>query len=194
MRSLILKIHMYAGLLCSSYLLIFGVTSLNYNHKFGKPGNEKVRWERSLKLVDMENTVVLSEAIRDTLGLIGQPLPWETHRDDRGNLRFGLERPGKHYTIHVLFDENQIRVEETRKGFWAIVNSLHAFGPPPSSPSFLGLWDTYTELCTWVVLFSAASGVYFWTRRPTERFLGWILLGCASGTSLVFMVYVWLRG
>ena len=43
---------------------------------------------------------------------------WETHRDDRGNLRFGLQRPGKKYTIHVLFDENLVRVEETRTGFW----------------------------------------------------------------------------
>jgi len=193
MRSLLLKLHIYAGLLCSSYLLIFGISSLNFHHNFGKPRTEKVTWERSLKLGDFGNDMALSEAVREALGLIGWPLPWETRRDHLGNFHFGLSRPGKHYAIHVLFNENRVRVEETRKGFWAVANSLHARMGVPSSP-FMSLWSVYTELCTWVVLFSAASGVYLWTRRQKERFIGWILLAGASGTSLVFMVYVWWRG
>jgi hypothetical protein len=193
MRSFLLKVHIYAGLLCSSYLLIFGITSLNYNHNFGKPRNEKLTWERSLKLGDTENDTALSEAVRDALGLIGWPLPWETHRDDYGNFHFGLARPGKHYSIHVLLNEDRVRVEETRKGFWAVVNSLHGPARVPSS-SFMVLWGAYTELCTWVVLFSAASGVYLWTRRSGERFIGWVLLGCAAGMSLLLMAYVWWRG
>ncbi len=36
MRTLLLQIHLYAGLLCSSYLVIFGISSLNYNHHFGE--------------------------------------------------------------------------------------------------------------------------------------------------------------
>ena len=193
MRSFLLKVHIYAGLLCSSYLLIFGISSLNFNHNFGKPGNEKVAWERSLKIVDMPDKEALSASVRDALGLIGWPVAWEIHRDDRGNLRFSLERPGKKYSIHVLLDENRVRVEETRLGFWDVVKSLHALMRIPSSP-FMSLWGVYTELCTWVVLFSAASGVYFWTRRRGERLIGWILLGCASGSCFLFMVYVWWRG
>ena len=145
--------------------MIFGISSLNFNHNFGKPGNEKVVWERSLKIVDTADNEALSEDVRDALGLIGWPLPWETGRDDRGNLRFGLQRPGKHYTIHVHLDENRVVVEETRTGFWAVINALHAHMGLPSS-GFMNLWAAYTELCTWVVLFSAASGVYFWTHRP----------------------------
>ena len=193
MRSFLLKVHIYAGLLCSSYLLIFGISSLNYNHDFGKPRNEKVTWERSLKIADMEDSMALSEAVRDALGLIGWPLPWETQRDERGSFRFGLSRPGKHYAIHVLFDENRVRVEETRKGFWVVINTLHGKMGVPSS-RFMSLWGAYTELCTWVVLFSAASGVYLWTRRQKERFIGWILLLGATGTCLFLMSYVWWRG
>jgi hypothetical protein len=193
MRSFLLKVHIYAGLLCSSYLLIFGISSLNYNHNFGKPGDEKVTWERSMELVNMEDNMALSEIVRDKLGLIGWSLPWDTRRDDRGNLHFGLSRPGKYYLIHVLLDESRVRVEETRRGFWAVVNSLHALMGVPSS-RFMTLWGAYTELCTWVVLFSAASGIYLWTQRQKERVVGWILLAGASGTSLLFMVYVWWRG
>jgi hypothetical protein len=193
MRSFLLKVHIYAGLLCSSYLLIFGISSLNYNHNFGNPRNEKVAWERSLKVVDMEDNMALSEAVRDELGLFGWPLPWEMHREDGGNFRFGLSRPGKHYTIRVLFSENRVRVEETRKGFWAVINSLHALMSVPSS-RFMVLWGAYTEFCTWVVLFSAASGVYFWTRRRKERLIGWILLLGGMGTSFFLMFYIWWRG
>ena len=39
MRDLILKLHMHGGLLCPSYLIIFGLSALNYNHHFGKPGH-----------------------------------------------------------------------------------------------------------------------------------------------------------
>jgi hypothetical protein len=193
MRSFLLKVHIYGGLICSSYLLIFGVSSLNFNHNFGKPSNQKVTWERSLKLVDMKDNMALSESVRDALGLIGWPLPWETQRDEHGNFQFGLSRPGKHYKIQVLFKDSRVRVEETRRGFWEVVNRLHAVMAVPSSP-FMRFWGAYTELCTWVVLFSTASGVYLWTRRRSERLTGWILLAGGSGISLLFMVYVWWRG
>jgi len=193
MRDLLLKVHIYAGLLCSSYLVIYGISSLNYNHNFGKAGNESVTWERSLRVVDVDNSKVLSETVRDALGLMGWPLPWETRRDDRGNFHFGLSRPGKKYSIHVFFDQNRVEVEETRKGVWAVIDSLHARMGVPSS-SFMTLWAAYTELSTWVVLFSAASGVYLWTRRQKERVIGWLLLGCASGGSLLLMFYVWWIG
>ena len=195
LRSLLLKIHIYAGLLCSSYLLIFGVSSLNYNHHFGKPGKtEAISWERRIELANVEgNDRAFSGTISDTLGLIGWTIPWETHRDDGGNLHFGLNRPGKKYTIHVLFDEGLVRVEERRTGFWSIINSLHALMRLPYSP-FMSLWGVYTEICIWVVMFSAATGVYFWARRRSERFVGWILLAGGSGSSLLLMLYIWWKG
>lgn len=193
MRSFLLKIHIYGGLICSSYFLIFGISSLNFNHNFGKTRETKVKWERSLQLVDTKDDAALSEAVRDALGLIGWPNPRDTRRDDRGNLHVGLDRPGKKYVIRVLFNENRVRVEETRTGFWPVLNTLHGPARVPSSP-FMAVWGWYTELSTWVVLFSAASGVYLWTRRQKERVIGWILLVGASGTSLLFMIYVWWRG
>lgn len=193
MRNLVLKIHLYAGLLCSSYLVIYGISSLNFNHQFGKPGEEKVKWERSIAITNSDNDQALSESVRDALGLMGWPLPWETQRDKEGNFQFGLSRPGKHYTIRVLFGERRIVVEETRKGIWAVVNSLHGhMGVPPST--FMGLWRWYTELSTWVVLFAAVSGIYLWTRRRNERNIGIITLSATTGASLLFMFYVWWIG
>ena len=141
LRSLFLKIHIYAGLLCSSYLLIFGLSSLNYNHHFGKPSDsDHISWERRTELATVDgDDRAFTNRITERLGLIGWTIPWETYRDEGDNLHFGLNRPGKKYTVHVFFDEGLIRVEERRTGFWPIVNSLHALTRLPYSP-FMSLW------------------------------------------------------
>jgi hypothetical protein len=195
MRDLILKIHMYGGLLCSSYLILFGLSSLNYNHRFAftEPGAEKVFYERTVLVPDIQDNKVLSAAIRDSLGLMGYPLPWETRRDTSGALHFGLARPGKKYTLHAFPAQNLVKVEENRRGYWEVVRQLHGLTGLPSS-RFMGLWGVYTETCTWVVLFSAASGVYLWTARRSERRVGWALVGGAVGGSLLLMLYVLLWG
>ena len=126
MRDWILKIHLYGGLLCSGYLIILAVSSLNYNHKFGEPGTEKVTWERALRIEDGEKNQAVAERVRDELGLMGWIISWEVRREENGNLRFGIARPGKRYRIRVLFDQDRITVEETRSGFWQVTNNLHA--------------------------------------------------------------------
>lgn len=195
MRDLILKIHLYGGLLCASYLILFGLSSLNYNHPFAftEPGTEKVVYERTLSVANIQDNGALSTAIRDSLGLMGYPLPWETRRDSSGALHFGLARPGKHYTLHFFPSEHRVSVEETRRGYWEVIRGLHGLMSLPGFP-FMSLWGAYKELCVWMVLFSSASGVYLWTARRSERMIGWVLLGAAAGGSLLLMLYVRLWG
>ena len=195
MRNLILQIHLYGGLLCASYLVIFGLSSLNYNHHpaFTEPGTEKVTYERTVSVQDIPDNRALSSAIRDSLGLMGYPLPWETRRDTSGVLHFSLVRPGKKYIIHFFPPEHRVRVEETRRGYWEVIRQLHGLMSLPGAP-FMSLWGIYKELCVWVVLFSSASGVYLWTARRSERRIGWGLLGAAAGGALLLMLYVRLWG
>jgi len=193
MRNALLKLHLYAALLCASYLVVFGVSALNYNHRFGRPAEQTVTWNRLPCVADTGGDARLAEAVRDTLGLVGWTIPWETRRDTVGDLHFGLARPGKHYTVHLLFSSNRINVEETRQGFWPVVNQLHALMALPGS-RFIGLWGVYTEVCFWVVLFATASGLCLWLTQRRDRVVAAWVLGAASGTSLLLMVYVWWRG
>jgi hypothetical protein len=123
---------------------------------------------------------------------MGYPLPWETRRDSTGALHFGLARPGKKYTIHAFPAQNLVKVEENRRGYWEVIRQLHGLMRLPSS-RFMSFWGVYTEICVWTVLFSAASGVYLWTARRSERRIGYALLG-ATGGSLLWMLYLLLRG
>lgn len=191
MRKWILNIHLYGGLLCAPYLIIFGFSSLHFNHNFGfvSPKMQVLKWEAPLVIESLTNNDMMAESVRDSLGLMGWTLPWRTHRDGAGDLEFDLERPGKSYTIRAELKQHRARVEERPKGFWQTVNSLHALGAVPNS-KFVLLWGGYTELCTGFVLFAAISGIYLWVNSKRERRLGLFMLITAVVASLALMLVV----
>ncbi len=195
MRNWILRLHLYGGLLCSAYLIIFGISSLNFNHRFvfAQLHETEVTWERPLAIAPVTDNEKAAESIRDALGLMGWTIPWKMQRDREGNLQFDLERPGKGYTIRARVNEGRVKVEERRKGFWQVFDSLHALMFIPQS-KFSLLWGWYTELCTWVVLFAGASGVCLWAASKRERRAGWLVLAGAVAASVGLMVYVVVRG
>lgn len=183
---------MYAGLLCSPYLIIFGLSSLHFNHKFTTPSQDTVSWTHPLNLDPAIERRQLGLAVRDSLGLMGWGPWWEVRRSDE-ETRVQVVRPGKRYNVRIPAGEGIAYVEETRLGYWAVINSLHALMRLPHAP-FMSLWGVYTEFCTWIVLFSAASGVYLWAGRGRERRIGWVLMAAGSGTSLLLMIYIIVWG
>jgi hypothetical protein len=197
MRKWLLRLHLYLGLLCSGYLIVFGVSSLLFNHPFDftKPSETKVTWARSIPLPPetRNNNEAESEAVRDELDLMGWTIPWETSRDPGGDLQFGLARPGKHYTIHVRRSAGSVRVEERREGYWTVVQRMHGNHGVPRS-NLMTVWGWYTEVCTLFVLFAAGTGVYLFATRKKDRRAAWAVLGAATALSLLFMVYVRYRG
>jgi hypothetical protein len=195
MRKFILNLHMYGGLLCSAYLLVFGFSSLNFNHHFGfaMGRNTKVTWEEPLPMELVHDNIGDAESVRDRLGLMGWTPPWEMSRDNELNFHFQVTRPGKNYTIHALQKEGKVKVEESRAGFWPVVNSLHALGGVPGS-AFSRTWGWYTEVCTVVVLFSAGSGVWLWAISKRERSIGTWTLVAALTASLGYIAFMIWRG
>ena len=195
MRSFMSKVHTYGGLLSAAYLIIFGFSSLEFNHEFSfaKPSDSFVLWEREISTPPTDDRRAYAESIRDELGLMGWVPPWEYEEGDDGSFSCELMRPSKTYEISVQPSGNKVKVKEIRHGFWPTVTRLHAMGGFPNS-RFASIWFYYTEFCTYFVLFAAVSGIYFWTRRRDEKLIGWILLIGLSGGSLVLMLYIWLRG
>ncbi len=192
LRSWLLNLHLYGGLLVSSYVVLFGVSSLNYNHHFGGAvEDDMVEWQTQITLpegVDDDRTI--SFAVRDSLGLLGWA-PWWEYRHGDDVFHFQVVRPGKRYHMH-LSPDGSLRVEEYRLGIWPVVNQLHALMRLPNS-DFISVWGVFTELTFWVVLLSTASGVYLWTRRSAERRIGWILLA-VTGATLILMGYIYVIG
>jgi hypothetical protein len=192
-----LRIHLYGGLLCAPYLIIFGFSSLHFNHHYAfvEAGqlSKPVEWQQALTLEPVKDNEAMATSVRNSLGLIGWTIPGRMKRDAAGDLEFTIERPGKSYTIKTVLKDHQVRVEERRKSIWTVVNALHALERLPNS-KFTSYWGFYTEVCTAFVLFAAVSGVYLWLNSRRERWIGFVTLLGAVVLSVGVMIYAMLRG
>jgi len=196
LRSWILQLHLYGGLICSSYLVIYGISTLDFNHPnaLTRGNRATVTWDRALTLSDAGDDARLAEQVRDALGLFGWPLSWTMRRDDDNNFHFDLARPGKRYVVRVALGENRVYVEEERQRLWSIIRGLHGLGNDVPGSRFLIAWGLFTEVTTWIVIFSALSGVYLWTFRRKERRVGAALTLGALGITLALFLYLILHG
>jgi hypothetical protein len=195
MRKWILNFHLYGGLICAPYLIIFGFSSLHFNHHFSfvNPEPKTIEWQAPLTVEPGTDPEVMGPTVRDALGLIGWPVPWRSKRDATGDWEIAIERPGKSYVIHTQFSEHRARVEERHKGVWQVINSLHALHGVPNA-SYVFFWGVYTEVCTWFVFFAAVSGIYLWANSRRERRTGSIAVLAASLTAVGLMCLAFFRG
>jgi len=195
-RRWLLNLHLYGGLIACWYFLLYGVTSLSFNHPGLLPKTEgpKRLWTAPLVVPAESDDLKLAEAVRDRLGLSGWPLPWDMRRDAQGELHFAMSRPGKDYRIHVDASDGIARVEEHRTGLRSILGFLHGSTEGVPNAPWTQVWSVYTEFTTWFLFFAVGSGLWLWVRRPARhRAAGW-LLGGGAAASLAFMAWVFWMG
>lgn len=208
MQRIVLNLHIYGGLLCFSYLIVLGVSSLNFNHPyaFTRAKSEPVQWVAPVDLPDLPRTTAnmtaeqrvaakadANHAVRRALDLFGHQRPWkESWWDsaDSNHYHASLVRPGVQYEVDVHLDEKIAKVSETRTSAWNVIAGLHGFHGEMPGSAFVSTWRWYTELCTFVVLFAGASGIYLWTRRKNERRVGIAILSAAANVSIALMIFV----
>jgi hypothetical protein len=212
MRKLILNLHIYGGLLCFGYLIVFGVSSLNFNHplEFTRTTAAPRTWQQAVRLPDLPRVTDdmtgqqrvaakanANHAVRRALRLFGHQRPWGEswwNEQDLSHYHASLVSPGVEYEVDVHLDRDLAIVKETRTNAWRVMIALHGFHGDMPGSVFISSWGWYTEFCTFVVLFAGASGVYLWTRRRNERRIGLPLLGGATAFSLAIMIYLTLHG
>lgn len=195
-RKLFLKIHLYSGLICFWYLIILGTSSLNFNHHFSfmARSTETETWQRKVLLPNNVNDDLrLSENLRDSLRLIGWPLPWETWHDSTGVFHFALEQPGKRYVVDYNFQDQTARVQETAKGLWPVFNALHGSGSVPNS-AFMQAWKWYTRITVLLVVTSVFAGVYLWYKGNRDKKAGKYTLLVSLAFTLAWMLQMYLMG
>lgn len=197
LRKWILKIHLYGGLLCFWYLIIFAVSSLHFHHEFefmnGKPvaeGPQPVQ----LLFEDSKSDSLLASRIQNGLNIAGWYLPWETFRDSSGVFHTQIQNPKMDYTIQYDPVSSIARIEKKDKGFWSVFNALHGFaGGMPRAPLLI-FWRIFTYLCLIVVTFSILSGIWLWANGNVDKLIGWITVLGIMGLSISLMIFVYLRG
>ena len=208
LRKLILNIHMYGGLLCFSYLILFGISVLNFNHPFAftKPPASITTWSQPMQLpqlakpggardaqaVQRDNNLAIVHA----LGSFAAPPPAVSSGDwiDADTYHAHFERPGKGYDVDARLSRGVAQVTQTRTGFWTLVRDLHGSAVVYPESSLASTWGWYTELCTFFVIAAGISGVYLWAGKRRERRIGLITVLAAGAVSVALMLLVTFRG
>jgi len=196
-RKWILKIHLYGGLLCFWYLIIFGISSLHYHHHFSfmeDDPNAGTREEKSITVPDNSDNSAFAEAIRDSLGIPGWHLFWKTYWDQAGIFHTEIQNSRAGYFISYDKNTSTAVIHRNPKSFWSITNSLHGFaGNMPNGPLMI-FWTYFTYVCLFSVIFSIITGIWLWTRRSTDKLIGWITVLGIMAISISLMVIVYIKG
>lgn len=196
MRKWLLNLHLYGGLLCSSYLVIYGLSSLQFNHAWLLPQKTAaaVEWSRPVDPPASRNKQAVAEHIKAQLDLPGWVHPWSIQRDRDQKYDFEISRPGKLYVIHYDPRAGTASVAEQRANIAGIIPRLHGlYGGVPGMPG-LAPWGWYTEITNWVVLFAVGTGIVLFAYRSRERRVNFVILGLCGAASAGLLLYAWLVG
>jgi hypothetical protein len=209
LRRIILNIHIYGGLLCFSYLILFGISTLNFNHPFAftKSPASVATWSQPMVLpalarTDRKNAPEAAKirrqnntAILHAIGSFAVPL---TDADgywiDANTYHAHFVRPGKEYEIDVHSGQGSATITRTRTGLWALIRDLHGSSVVYPDSILASTWGWYTDLCAFVVVAAGISGIYLWAGRRRERRIGLVLLGAAGVVSLSLMLLITFHG
>lgn len=207
LRRITLNIHIYGGLLCFSYLIVLGISILNFNHPlaFTRRQVNETTWTQPIEIpaltkadgktpadaMQRRNNAAIVHAIRSFAG----PYPnsngsWTSDNTYHAH----LVRPGKEYQIDVHPDQKNATITQTRTGLWTLIRDLHGSYFVYADSVLASTWSWYTDLCTCVVMFAGISGVYLWTARRRERRIGLIVICIAGIFSISLMLLVTFNG
>lgn len=188
MKKVLLDIHLYLGLIFAPYFVIYGLSTLAFQHGWGwSPTNTTS--EKSVTLpADLEDKT-LAAAARDSLGIWGNVPEWRVKREDDGTLNFQVHRPGRTHHIALNTETGSATSRDEDFGIWGVIKWLHGMRGVEGS-NWANTWWVYSEISVWALAFSVLGGVYFWWDRATERRVGWWILGLGSALSAVMMLYM----
>ena len=152
-------------------------------------------WSRKIIMVNNNDNKEFAKSIIDSLGLMGWSLDWKTRRD---SVSFNciVRHPGADYKITYLFDSGMIMTKRFNNGFWVTFSNLHFFGKHTvvGTSIITKSLKIYQNLMLLYLIFAITSGIYLWVNKKSERKAGVILLTAVTGTSFLFMIYIWLIG
>jgi PepSY-associated transmembrane protein len=184
-RSIVLKIHIYAGLLTFSQLMIYGLAGLS---AAVQPGLERPKVPRAIRQLPFTPPVSATDkqvaaAVYTALGLpLARPIPdWFLQRTPDNDLLLDFYNINGIWRVAVLEREQRLRIEQIHNSAWLFLSDVHAATIGDSeAPGIVRLWAVYNELAMWCLLAFCASGLYLWLSVRGRGPWAWASL--AAGT------------
>ena len=190
------KLHVYGGLFLSFYVIVLGISSLQFQHRFieFQPGKKIVTWEQKVEIPEVEDQNQLKASIRDSLSLNGYLPWWEEYTDSTGIYHFMISRPGKKYWVTVPIEGNQIRIDESRTSLLSVIFALHPLTAGFKGPGFAKVWRIISEIMSILFLVIIVLTIQIWYAKSFSNKKGWIIAGSIASFSILLIILVWLIG
>lgn len=190
------KLHIYGGLFCSVYLLIAGLSALNFQHKF-LPETEidTIQYSRNIYFDPSLKVDTLARFIGSKLDVKGHYPPWEFREKKDGTVRFKIQRPALTYDIKLNRNSDLVDVKEIHFSTGRILRALH-FGSIGNKlgDTLLDVWSWYAQIAAFVAFLTVLTSFYFWINKSVKSRTHWIIIGLSGAVSIVLTVFVWLIG
>ena len=162
MRRWLVDLHLYLGLFSLPYVVIFGVSSILWNHDVQRE-REVVRFERMIAAPASGTAAERALAAKQALGLRGLVPDRYVRESADGALQFRVVYPARIHTIE-LDTSGRARITETYQGFAEVIRALHGFhGGNVSAWGYS--WMLFTDFSVGAFAFFIVTGVWLaWLR------------------------------
>lgn len=189
MTALIRKLHIYAGLLVFSQLLVYGIAGLVAT---AQPSLERSKVPYLIENVPFESRqgeaekAVAARVFGALKPAMAHPVPdWFLQHTPDGHLQ--LDFYNVNGILRVIVLDRQLRVEHIRNGLGLFLEDIHAATVSGDQPSGLQwAWAAWNELGIWALLGFCVSGLYLWLATRPSWIWGWAMLAMSAGVFAAF--------
>ena len=186
------KLHIYAGLLNFSFLIVFGLAGLvvtfdapDIFHAGNPPRSETRAFSFAPNLSDKEIGAVVARTLQPAHA--GPPV---VHRDPSTHeLMIDFYSVNGLLRTTALEQTGQLRMETYRNSIWRFFDNVHAttIAEQGSDPA-VRAWAWYIEFSIWSLLFMAVSGA--WLGLTERQRFRWTNISFAAGCAVFAAFWV----
>lgn len=184
MYPLIRNVHLFLGLLCFSFLLMYSVSAVQMSH---------VDWFSTQPTVTEEEVAVDSAEAQNPrafarrlmrAGLWGE---LQNVSQDAAGFRFRILRAGTAYDVEYATGSRAAQVKTSVAGLMGMLNRLHHTAGFYREQRITHWWAIFVAMSSLALLILGATGVLMWFRLYKERLIGgaFLSIGLIVGVGLL---------
>lgn len=196
LRTIVLKVHIYAGLLTFAQLMIYGIAGLVPAFQAGAERPKIAHTIRYLPFTPAPSATdkqVAAAVFAAVAPPLSRPIPdWFLRRTADNDLLLDFYNINGIWRVVVLEREKRLRIEEIRNSPWLFLGDVHAATlGDGEAPALVRVWALYNELAMWCLLLFCGSGLYLWLSVRGRG--GWAWACLAAGTVTLSALWISFR-
>jgi hypothetical protein len=174
--------HLFLGLFCCLFLLMYGASSVQMSHN--------AWFNNQLRVTEREIAVHGGNPREVAAELMAQGLRGELSAvfTTPAGASFRMVRPGTVYEVRWADGTAKIRTNETN--FMGMLNRIHHIGGLWHESDLMNVWAFFVGVVSLALLILGGTGIYLWFKLHHERVIGTVLLALGLGYGLTLIVLI----